>query len=98
MPRIPYKDLMQSDEMAEKLGMDPVEFRIRNDTQVDPQDPQRPFLAGLQPLPVGEGEHLGKFGGDQQHAFALASQLLDKRVDLGLGADVDAALAAAHSA
>ena len=31
------------DEMAEKLGMDPVEFRIRNDTQVDPQDPQRPF-------------------------------------------------------
>ncbi|TXM89405.1 xanthine dehydrogenase family protein molybdopterin-binding subunit, partial [Methylobacterium sp. WL103] len=31
------------DEMAEKLGMDPVEFRIRNDTQVDPQDPKRPF-------------------------------------------------------
>ncbi len=25
------------DEMAEKLGIDPVEFRIRNDTQVDPQ-------------------------------------------------------------
>ena len=24
------------DEMAEKLGMDPVEFRILNDTQVDP--------------------------------------------------------------
>jgi xanthine dehydrogenase YagR molybdenum-binding subunit len=31
------------DEMAEKLGMDPVEFRIINDTQVDPNDPQRPF-------------------------------------------------------
>ncbi|EHP93656.1 MAG: xanthine dehydrogenase family protein molybdopterin-binding subunit [Methylorubrum extorquens] len=31
------------DEMAEKLGMDPVEFRIRNDTQVDPQDPKRSF-------------------------------------------------------
>ncbi len=31
------------DEMAEKLGMDPVEFRIRNDTQVDPSDPKRPF-------------------------------------------------------
>jgi xanthine dehydrogenase YagR molybdenum-binding subunit len=29
------------DEMAEKLGIDPVEFRIRNDTQVDPQDPKR---------------------------------------------------------
>jgi len=31
------------DEMAEKLGMDPVEFRIINDTQVDPEDPDRPF-------------------------------------------------------
>ncbi|MBR0654408.1 aldehyde oxidoreductase molybdenum-binding subunit PaoC [Plastoroseomonas arctica] len=31
------------DEMAEKLGMDPVEFRIVNDTQVDPEDPARRF-------------------------------------------------------
>jgi xanthine dehydrogenase YagR molybdenum-binding subunit len=31
------------DEMAEKLNLDPVEFRIRNDTQVDPEQPQRPF-------------------------------------------------------
>lgn len=31
------------DEMAQKLGMDPVEFRIRNDTQVDPGNPQRKF-------------------------------------------------------
>jgi xanthine dehydrogenase YagR molybdenum-binding subunit len=31
------------DEMAEKLGMDPVEFRIKNDTQVDPENPKRPF-------------------------------------------------------
>jgi xanthine dehydrogenase YagR molybdenum-binding subunit len=31
------------DEMAEKLDLDPVEFRIRNDTQVDPEDPKRPF-------------------------------------------------------
>ncbi len=31
------------DEMAEKLGLDPVEFRILNDTQVDPEDPKRPF-------------------------------------------------------
>ena len=27
------------DEMAEKLGIDPVEFRILNDTQVDPEKP-----------------------------------------------------------
>ena len=31
------------DEMAEKLGLDPVEFRVRNDTQVDPHAPDRPF-------------------------------------------------------
>ena len=31
------------DEMAEKLGMDPVEFRVLNDTQVDPEKPERPF-------------------------------------------------------
>ncbi len=31
------------DEMAERLGLDPVEFRIINDTQVDPEKPERPF-------------------------------------------------------
>ena len=31
------------DEMAEKLGIDPIEFRILNDTQVDPEKPERPF-------------------------------------------------------
>lgn len=31
------------DEMAEKLGMDPVEFRILNDTQVNPGEPSKPF-------------------------------------------------------
>jgi len=31
------------DEMAEKLGMDPIEFRVRNDTQVDPEQAGRPF-------------------------------------------------------
>jgi xanthine dehydrogenase YagR molybdenum-binding subunit len=34
---------MAMDEMAEKLGMDPVEFRIVNDTQVDPEKPERPY-------------------------------------------------------
>ena len=34
------------DEMAEKLGIDPVEFRILNDTQVDPGEAaSRPLLA-----------------------------------------------------
>lgn len=31
------------DEMAQKLGMDPVAFRILNDTQEDPEKPGRPF-------------------------------------------------------
>ncbi|WEK01684.1 MAG: xanthine dehydrogenase family protein molybdopterin-binding subunit [Candidatus Sphingomonas phytovorans] len=31
------------DEMAEKLGIDPVQFRILNDTQVDPAKPERKF-------------------------------------------------------
>jgi xanthine dehydrogenase YagR molybdenum-binding subunit len=31
------------DEMAEKLGLDPIELRILNDTQVDPESPERPF-------------------------------------------------------
>ncbi len=31
------------DEMAEKLGLDPIDFRILNDTQVDPEKPERPY-------------------------------------------------------
>lgn len=31
------------DEIAAKVGMDPIKFRIVNDTQVDPEKPERPF-------------------------------------------------------
>ncbi|SEL65956.1 xanthine dehydrogenase YagR molybdenum-binding subunit [Roseateles sp. YR242] len=31
------------DEMAEQAGIDPVEFRAVNDTQVDPEKPERPY-------------------------------------------------------
>ncbi len=31
------------DELAEKRGLDPIEFRVLNDTQVDPSNPERPF-------------------------------------------------------
>jgi xanthine dehydrogenase YagR molybdenum-binding subunit len=31
------------DEMAEKLGLDPIDFRVLNDTQVDPEKPERHF-------------------------------------------------------
>ncbi|MCJ1960634.1 aldehyde oxidoreductase molybdenum-binding subunit PaoC [Novosphingobium mangrovi (ex Hu et al. 2023)] len=35
------------DELAEKLGMDPVELRIVNDTQVDPETPNRPYSSRM---------------------------------------------------
>jgi xanthine dehydrogenase YagR molybdenum-binding subunit len=31
------------DEMAERVGLDPIDFRAKNDTQVDPEKPERPF-------------------------------------------------------
>jgi xanthine dehydrogenase YagR molybdenum-binding subunit len=31
------------DEMAEKLGLDPIDFRVLNDTTVDPEHPERLF-------------------------------------------------------
>ena len=32
------------DEMAERLGMDPLELRVLNDTQVDPAKPESPLF------------------------------------------------------
>src|SRR5690606_35366564 len=46
------------DEMAEKLGMDPIEFRILNDTQVVPDNPEE---AGTDPQakkPEGQEKHI----------------------------------------
>ena len=40
---------------------------------------------------VGEGEDLGQLGGDDQDGHAVAGQLGEQAVDLGLGADVDPA-------
>ena len=40
---------------------------------------------------VGHAEHLGQLGGDHQDRQPLAGQLGEQPVDLGLGADVDAA-------
>ncbi|MDQ0085127.1 xanthine dehydrogenase YagR molybdenum-binding subunit [Variovorax boronicumulans] len=31
------------DEISQQLGIDPIEFRVLNDTQVDPGNPSRPF-------------------------------------------------------
>jgi xanthine dehydrogenase YagR molybdenum-binding subunit len=48
------------DEMAERLGLDPVEFRVINDTQVDPENPDRPFSQRQLVTCLREGaEHFG---------------------------------------
>src|SRR3954471_15244654 len=44
------------DEMAEKLAMDPIEFRILNDTQVVPDNPAKPASADPQSK-VSEEKH-----------------------------------------
>ena len=45
------------DEMAEKLGLDPVEFRIRNDTQVAPDNPAPPKSGDAQSKGKPEEKH-----------------------------------------
>jgi xanthine dehydrogenase YagR molybdenum-binding subunit len=46
--------------MAERLGLDPVEFRVLNDTQVDPEKPDRPFSQRQLVKCLREGaEHFG---------------------------------------
>lgn len=54
------------DEMAEKLKLDPIQFRILNDTQVDPARPERRFSQRqlIQCLTTGAQ----RFGWDQRSA------------------------------
>ena len=40
---------------------------------------------------VAHGQHLGQVGGDEDHGHARRGEVVDELVDLGLGADVDAA-------
>ena len=56
------------DEMAERLRLDPVEFRKLNDTQVDPEHPERPFSQRqfVECLRVGAE----RFGWDKRNAAA----------------------------
>lgn len=69
------------DEMAEKLQMDPVEFRILNDTQVDPEDPQRPFSQRQLNTCLSEGAE--RFGWKQRNA--QPGQVRDGRWLVGMG-------------
>ncbi|WPB55172.1 aldehyde oxidoreductase molybdenum-binding subunit PaoC [Xylophilus sp. GOD-11R] len=69
------------DELAEALRMDPVELRIANDTQVDPEKPSRPFshrdLVGC--LRTGAQ----RFGWDKRSA--TPARIRDGRWLVGMG-------------
>ncbi len=69
------------DEMAEKLGMDPVAFRIKNDTQVDPEKPQRRFSKRhlVECLRIGAD----RFGWDKR--VARPASVRDGRWLVGMG-------------
>jgi len=69
------------DEMAEKLGIDPIEFRISNDTQVDPNNPDRPFSQRqlVECLRIGAE----RFGWDRRNA--RPGQARDGRWLTGMG-------------
>ena len=72
------------DEMAEKLGLDPVEFRIRNDTQVDPEKPDRKYSQRrlIECLRTGAE----RFGWDRRKAKPASQR--DGRWLIGMGVGV----------
>ncbi|KTF67378.1 aldehyde oxidoreductase molybdenum-binding subunit PaoC [Sphingomonas sp. HT-1] len=69
------------DEMAEKLGMDPIAFRALNDTQVDPEKPERPFSQRklVECMQIGAD----KFGWARRSR--LPGKLRDGRWMIGMG-------------
>jgi len=69
------------DEMAEKLGMDPVAFRIKNDTQVDPEKPQRRFSQRQLVRCLNDGAQ--RFGWDRRQA--KPAQVRDGQWLVGMG-------------
>lgn len=69
------------DEMAEKLGMDPIAFRIKNDTQVDPEKPQRRFSQRQLVRCLTDGAQ--RFGWDRRQA--KPTQVRDGQWLIGMG-------------
>ncbi|MGK6321979.1 aldehyde oxidoreductase molybdenum-binding subunit PaoC [Sphingomonas sp. DT-51] len=69
------------DEMAEQLKLDPVEFRIRNDTMVDPEKPERRFSERQLVRCLREGAE--RFGWARRSA--TPAQVRDGRWLVGMG-------------
>lgn len=72
------------DEMAEKLGMDPVRFRILNDTMVDPEKPERKFSDRNLVRCLEEGAQ--KFGWDRRNPKPAQVRDGDWLVGMGMAA------------
>ncbi|MES2992238.1 MAG: aldehyde oxidoreductase molybdenum-binding subunit PaoC [Pseudomonadota bacterium] len=72
------------DEMAERLGMDPVEFRIANDTQEDPEKPGRRYSQRQLVACLRTGAE--RFGWSRRHP--RAGQVRDGRWLVGMGVAV----------
>jgi xanthine dehydrogenase YagR molybdenum-binding subunit len=68
------------DEMAEKLGIDPVRFREINDTQVDPEKPERAFSQRNFVTCLRQGAE--RFGWDKR---GKPGQVRDGRWFVGMG-------------
>ena len=69
------------DEMAEKLGMDPIAFRVKNDTQVDPEKPERRFSERQLSRCLQEGAR--RFGWERRNA--TPAHVRDGRWLVGMG-------------
>jgi xanthine dehydrogenase YagR molybdenum-binding subunit len=69
------------DEMAEKLRMDPIAFRVLNDTQVDPEKPERPF--SMRHLVECMEQGADRFGWSKR--VAKPAQVRDGRWLVGMG-------------
>ncbi len=69
------------DEMAERLGMDPIAFRVKNDTQVDPEKPERRFSERQLTRCLQEGAQ--RFGWSRRNP--KPGQVRDGRWLVGMG-------------
>jgi xanthine dehydrogenase YagR molybdenum-binding subunit len=69
------------DEMAEKLGMDPIAFRVKNDTQVDPEKAGRQFSERQLVRCLHEGAE--RFGWSRRNA--QPGQVRDGKWLVGMG-------------
>lgn len=84
------------DEMAEKLGMDPVEFRVRNDTQESPEHAGRKF--SLRQLEECFREGASRFGWSERKAEPRAVREGRWYIGMGTASAIRGALAFPSSA